>query len=111
MLDTILGYKCHHSFQKNLSLEIKHQFANEYNCRNLSLGFATKAKGLQGCRPRGKPESHITCSRECEKCEGMNLQTPKATLTLGDGVPMDSQIFRRKLQGSKLNGSKSSLYH
>jgi hypothetical protein len=53
-------------------------------CRNPSFGLATKAKGLQGCGPRGrkprsqgkgiamvqakrKPGSHITYSRECKK--------------------------------------------
>jgi len=69
----------------------------------------TKAKGLQGCGPKGKPRSHIACSRECEKCEGMNPQTPTATPTLGDEVTVDFQIFRGKFQGSKLNGSKKSF--
>jgi len=55
--------------------------------------------------------NHIACSWECEKCEGMNPQTPKATPTMGDGVPMESRIFKGQLQGSKINGSKSSLYH
>jgi len=36
--------------------------------------------------------------------EGMNPHTPKATPTLGDGVPVDSQNFREQLQGSNLNG-------
>ncbi len=36
-------------------------------CRNPSLGLATKAKGLQGCGPRERPESHITCSQECQR--------------------------------------------
>jgi len=35
--------------------------------------------------------------------EGMNPHTPKATPTLGDGVPMDSRNFRERLQGSNLN--------
>ncbi len=30
---------------------------------------------------------------------------------LGDGVPVDSQNFRERLQGSKFNGSWRSLYH
>ncbi len=30
---------------------------------------------------------------------------------LGDGVPVDSRIFRGKLHGLKLNGLKSSLYN
>jgi hypothetical protein len=80
-------------------------------CYNPSLGFATKAKGLQGFGPRRKPGSHITCSHECEKCEGMNPHTPKATPTLRDGVLMDFQIFKGKFQGSKLNGLRIFLYH
>jgi hypothetical protein len=44
-------------------------------------------KGLQGCEPRGKPRSHITCSRECKECEGMNLDTPKWIPIMGVGVP------------------------
>ncbi len=43
--------------------------------------------------------------------EGMNLHTPKATPTLGDGVPVDFQNFRERLQGSKPNGLWRSLYH
>jgi len=45
------------------------------------------------------------------KCEGMNLHTPKGASTLGLGILMDSQIFREKLQWSKLNGLRSSSYH
>jgi len=43
--------------------------------------------------------------------EGMNPHTPKATPTLGDGVPVDSRNFRRRLQGSKPNGLWRSLYN
>jgi hypothetical protein len=59
-----------------------------YLCRNPSLWFATKARGLQGGRPRSRPGSHITYSRECKEsreCEGMNPHTPKWTPTLGVG--------------------------
>jgi hypothetical protein len=68
-------------------------------CRNPSLELATKAKGLQSCGPRGSPgiTSHIPGS--VRKCEGVNLHTPKATPTLGDGVPMESQNFRERFQG------------
>jgi hypothetical protein len=44
-------------------------------------------------------------------CEGMSAHTPKWTLSLGIGVPMDSQIFKEQFEGSKLIGLKSSLYH
>jgi hypothetical protein len=49
--------------------------------------------------------------RSVEECEGMNPHTPKWALTLGVGIPMDSRIFKTRLQGSKLIGLKSSLYH
>jgi hypothetical protein len=45
------------------------------------------------------------------RCEGMNLHTPKGASTLGIGVPVDSQIFREQLKGSKPNQLKNSLYH
>ncbi len=38
-------------------------------CRNLCLGLTTKARGLQGCGPRGRPRSCITWSWECKKCQ------------------------------------------
>jgi hypothetical protein len=41
----------------------------------------------------------------------MNPHTPKWAPTLGIGVPMDSQIFKGRLQGSKFIGLRSSLYH
>jgi hypothetical protein len=56
-------------------------------CHNPSLGLATKARGLQGYGPRGRPGSHFTCSRECKECESMNPHTPKGTPMLGVGVP------------------------
>ncbi len=92
-------------------------------CRNPSFGLATKAKGLQGCEPRGSRESkqeeearesHHKLPGVLESVreyEGMNLHTPKATPTLGDGVPVDSRNFREQLQGSKPNGLWRSLYH
>jgi len=43
--------------------------------------------------------------------EGVNLHTPKATPTMGDGVLEDSQNFREQFEGSKLNGLWRSLYH
>jgi len=73
-----------------------------------------KTKALQGCGPRRSHgvTSHTPGSvRSVRECEGVNTHTPKATPTLGDGVPVDSQNFREKLQGSKLNGLWRSLYH
>jgi len=41
----------------------------------------------------------------------MNLHTPKGASTLGVGVAMDSKKIKGRLQGPKLNGLKSFLYH
>jgi hypothetical protein len=55
----------------------------DWSCRNPSIWLATKARRLRGCEPRSRPESHITCSRECKECkeckecEGVNPHTPK----------------------------------
>ncbi len=74
-------------------------------CRNLSFGFATKAKGLQSyglkrsSRQEKARESHHIFPGVLESVreyEGMNLHTPKTTLTLGDEVPKDSQNFREQ---------------
>jgi len=37
------------------------------NCRNLSFGLVTKAKGLQGCRSRRSSGVMSTYSRKCKK--------------------------------------------
>jgi hypothetical protein len=64
---------------KFLHIFTKLKYGSRGKKRNPSLGLVTKARGLQGCEQRGRPESHITCSRECKECEGMNLHTPKWT--------------------------------
>jgi hypothetical protein len=56
------------------------------HCRNPSLGLATKAKGLQGCGPRGSLGVTSHAPGSVGKCEGVNPHTPKATPTLGNGV-------------------------
>jgi hypothetical protein len=71
----------------------------------------TKAKGLQGGGPRGSPGVTSYAPGSVGKCEGVNPHIPKATPTLGDGVLVDSQNFRERFQGSKLNGLWSSLYN
>jgi hypothetical protein len=65
-------------------------------CRNPSFGFATKAKGLQRCGPGKRPGITSYTPGSVRKCEGENPHTPKATPTLGDGIPMESQNFRER---------------
>jgi hypothetical protein len=79
-------------------------------CRNPSFGLATKAKGLQGYGPKGSPGVTSGTPGSVGKCEGVNPHTPKATPTLGDGVPVDSRNFRDRFEGSNLNGLWRSLY-
>jgi len=74
-----------------------------------SLGV--KAKALQGCGSRGSREITSHTPGSVRKCEGVNTHTPKATPTLGDGVPVDFRNFKEQLQGSKPNGLWRSLYH
>jgi hypothetical protein len=52
-------------------------------------------------------ESHL----HSHECEGMNPHTPKWVPISGIGIPMESQIFKKVFQGSKLIGLKNSLYH
>jgi len=80
-------------------------------CRNSSFGLTTKAKGLQGCGPRGSPGVTSHTPGNVKKCEGVNPHTPKATPTLGDGVLVDFRNFKERFEGSKLNGLWRYLYH
>jgi len=83
----------------------------EKYCCNLSLELTTKAKGLQGCGQDQARESHFHAPESAKECEGKNPHTPKWTPMLGVGVPVDSWMFRKWLQRSKPNVSKSFSYH
>ncbi len=83
-------------------------------CRNPSLWFATKARGLQGGGPNSRPGSHITCSRECKKCEGVKHSHSQMNSHVRSRVELesqrDSQNFRERFEGSNLNSLWRSLY-
>jgi len=81
----------------------KKELPTHKKCRNPSFVFATKLKGLQGCEPRGVPGVTSHTPESARKCEGVNPHTPKATPTLGDGVPVDSRNFRERFEGSNRN--------
>jgi hypothetical protein len=80
-------------------------------CHNPSLGLTTKARAWKVARQEGSLKVTLHAPGSVGKCEGMNLHTSEGASTLGIGLPMDSWIFIEWLQGSKLNGLKSSLYH
>jgi hypothetical protein len=64
------------------------------NVTTLALGLRPRQRGLQSCGPRGSPKDTPHAPENVGKCEGMKPHTPKATPTLGDGVSIDSRIFR-----------------
>jgi hypothetical protein len=73
-------------------------------CHNFNLGLTTKARACKvACQKRKHGSGR--------KCEGMNLHTPKGTSTLGVRVPVDSRMFKERLQGPKFNGLRSYIYH
>jgi hypothetical protein len=80
-------------------------------CRNPNLGLTTKARACKGAGQERSPGVMFHAPRSVRECEGMNPHIPKWAPILGVGVPVDSQIFKERLQGSKLIGLKSSLYH
>jgi hypothetical protein len=85
--------------------------SSKVTCRNPSLGLATKAKTYKGVNQKWNPRVTFHAPRSVGECEGMNPHIPKWTLTLEIKVSMNFWIFKRRLQGSKFIGLKSSLYH
>jgi hypothetical protein len=80
-------------------------------CCNPSFGLTIKARACKGASQMWSPGVTFHAPGSVRKCEGMNPHTPKWAPTLGVRVPMDSQIFWERLQGSKPIGLRSSLYH
>jgi len=86
---------------------------NNCNCflwilsyNNPSLGLATKAKGLQGCRLRGSSRITSHTLGSVRKCEGMNPHTPRQ-LPLWK---MESQ-WTPKTSENNLRGKNSMSYN
>jgi hypothetical protein len=67
-------------------------FDNHMYYRNPNIGLATKARA---CKVAGQKGSLGVKPKSEGKCEGMNPHTPKGTSTLGVGILVDSQIFRK----------------
>jgi len=84
--------------------------AFESQCHNLSHGLTTKAKVCKVAGREGSQDSHNILLKVWKGVRERTL-TPQGNSTLGVRVPVDSQIFKRRLQGSKLNGLRISLYH
>jgi hypothetical protein len=81
-------------------------------CRNPSLGLANQGNGLQGCKSRRRPESHLTCSwecKECKECEGMNPHTPKWTPIVRVGIPNGFPNLQSAITGVKTHRIKKTF--
>jgi hypothetical protein len=81
-----------------------------YYC-NLNIRLTTKARACKGVGQERSPEVTSHALESVGECEGMNPHTPKGAPTLGVKVLVDSRIFRKRLQGSKPIGLRSSLYN
>jgi hypothetical protein len=69
-------------------------------CCNLSLGLATKAKGLQGCGLRRKPGVTQHTPGSVRRCEGMNPHTPRE-FHFGSWSPSGLPHFQKAIWGVK----------
>jgi hypothetical protein len=90
---------------------VTHKYSIHAHYRNLNLELATKARACKSAGQEGSPGVTFHAPRSVKECEGMNPHTFKGTPTLGVGLPMDSQIFRERLQRSKHIRLRRSLYH
>jgi hypothetical protein len=83
-----------------------HPISSPHIVATLALGLRSRQRACKGASQDYARESHFHAPRSAKECEGKNLHTPKWTPMLGVGVPMDSRMFRKWLQGSKPNGSR-----
>jgi hypothetical protein len=82
-----------------------------FGCRNSSLGLTSKTRVCKGSSQEWSPRVRFHVLENVGECEGMKPHIPKWIPILGIRVPMDFQIFRGRLQGTKIIGLKSYLYH
>jgi hypothetical protein len=87
------------------------RICSDPSCHNPSLGLATKAKAYKDAGLEWSTRVTFRAPESVGECEGMNPHTTKWAAILGIRILMDSQIFRWRLQQSKLIGLKISLYH
>jgi hypothetical protein len=71
---------------------------NLHTCCNPSLGSG----------PRGKPKSHISCSRECKRLWGNEPSHSQVNSHVGSWSP---KFLKSECRGSKPIRLKCSLYH
>jgi len=80
------------------------------NVTTLTLGSRPKQGAWKGAGQECNLGVTFTF-KNARECKGMSPHTPKWAPTLGVGVSMDSQIFIKQFEGSKIIRLKSSLYY
>ncbi len=90
----------HHKFISHDKAKIVSN-RSKYNCRNPSLGLATKAKGVARLRTRKEPGNHSECSKECKKVSGSEPSHSQREFNFGswnsDALPnLQKKISRVK---------------
>jgi hypothetical protein len=86
-------------------LRAKRKEARESRQRHCKSASQEEARELRQEEARESHHIFPGVLESVKEYEGVNPHTPKATPTLGDGVPVDSRNFKEQVQGSKLNGS------
>jgi hypothetical protein len=89
------GWQLNKMWQNYANLVI---FINDY-VKTLALGSRPKQRACKVASQEGSPGVIPHALESVGKCEGMNPHTPKATLTLGNGLPVDSRIFKGDFRG------------
>jgi len=57
----------------------------------------TKKRGCKVSGQEGSPGVMSHAFGSARECEGIGLHIPKGTPTLGVGIPVDSQMFKKRL--------------
>jgi hypothetical protein len=73
----------------------------ESNCRNPSLGLATKARACKGVGQERKLNSHISCSQECKRVWGNEHSHSQANSHFGSWNFGGFSNFQRMIVGVK----------
>jgi hypothetical protein len=65
---------------------------------------------LQGCVPRGRPGSHITCSRECKECWGHEPSHSQVNSHVGNWSPKRIPEFSKHNYKGQTSSPQRVLY-
>ncbi len=82
-----------------------------HECRNLSLGLVTEARGCKVMGQEGHPGVTSHALKSAKSAREWTSTLPNELSCWKLESQMESQIFRMQFQGSKIISLKSYLYH